>query len=53
MATNCRFENGKNYSIRFEISNNKRTMQFHSKWKTTIHTALEQTHNKNRAALPV
>jgi len=40
MATNCRFENSKNYSIRFEISNNKPIVLFDSKWKTTIRTSL-------------
>jgi len=28
MATNCRHENGKNYSIGCKISNNKPTIQF-------------------------
>ena len=33
-ATNCQFENGKNYSIRFKISNNKPTIRFNLKWKS-------------------
>ena len=37
---NCRFENGKNYLIRLMLSNNKPTIRFDSKWKTTIRTAL-------------
>jgi len=44
MATNCGFENGKNYSIQLEISNNKPTVQFDSKWKTTIRTTLLGSH---------
>jgi len=43
MATNCRFENGKNYLIQFEISNNKPTIRFDLKWKTTIRIALSNT----------
>ena len=41
MATNGRFENGKNCSIGFEISSNKSTVRFDAKWKTSaVRTAL-------------
>ena len=42
---------GKNYSIRFEISNNKLTIRFDSKWKTTIRTALFQSNPTYMATL--